>query len=77
VRGVTNLPFVLGVGISTPGQAAEVVPYADGVIVGSALVRVAFESASADEAIDRLTTAVAGFRAALDITATTRPAPAT
>jgi tryptophan synthase alpha chain len=77
VRGITNLPLVLGVGISTPGQAAEVAPYADGVIVGSALVRVAIDSASADEAIDRLTTAVAGFRAALDSADATRPAPAT
>ena len=52
-------------------------PYADGVIVGSALVRVALEAASADEAIDRLTTAVAGFRAALDGAAASRTAPGT
>lgn len=34
----------LGIGVSTPGQAREVASYADGVIVGSALVRAAGES---------------------------------
>ena len=31
--------MLLGVGISTPDQAAEAAGFADGVIVGSALVR--------------------------------------
>lgn len=34
----------LGIGVSTPEQAREVASYADGVIVGSALVRAAGES---------------------------------
>jgi uncharacterized membrane protein YphA (DoxX/SURF4 family) len=38
-REVTDLPLCVGLGVSTRAQAAEVAGYADGVIVGSALVR--------------------------------------
>lgn len=38
VRAATPLPLAVGFGISTPAQAAEVAAYADGVVVGSALV---------------------------------------
>ena len=77
MRAITDLPLVLGVGISTPDQAAEVAPYADGVIVGSALVRLVLESDSADEAIDRVRRTVGLFRAALDGANTTIRAPGT
>jgi tryptophan synthase alpha chain len=40
IRKVTALPLVIGFGISTSEQAAEIAPYADGVVVGSALVRI-------------------------------------
>jgi tryptophan synthase alpha chain len=39
VRGATELPLAVGFGIGTPEQAARVARIADGVIVGSALVR--------------------------------------
>jgi tryptophan synthase alpha chain len=39
VRQVTDLPVCVGLGVSTGDQAAAVGAYADGVIVGSALVR--------------------------------------
>ena len=38
-KAVTDLPVLLGLGISTPAQAVEAAGFADGVIVGSALVR--------------------------------------
>ena len=38
-REATDLPVGVGLGVSTGAQAAEVAGYADGVIVGSALVR--------------------------------------
>jgi tryptophan synthase alpha chain len=41
VRQHTDLPLAVGFGISTPEQAAQVAQIADGVIVGSALVRLA------------------------------------
>jgi tryptophan synthase alpha chain len=39
LRPMTGLPLLVGVGIGTPEQAAEACTFADGVIVGSALVR--------------------------------------
>lgn len=39
IRPATDLPICVGVGVSTPAQAAEVTRFADGAIVGSALVR--------------------------------------
>jgi tryptophan synthase alpha chain len=38
VRAQTELPVAVGLGVSNRAQAAEVASYADGVIVGSALV---------------------------------------
>lgn len=39
VRRATTTPIVCGFGVSTPEQARHVAAYADGVIVGSAVVR--------------------------------------
>ncbi len=39
IRACTDMPVCVGVGVSTPAQAAEVCAVADGVVVGSALVR--------------------------------------
>ena len=39
LRPVTDLPLLVGVGIATPEQAAQACAFADGAIVGSALVR--------------------------------------
>jgi len=39
IREVTDLPLVVGFGISTPQQATEIAPYADGIVIGSAVVR--------------------------------------
>ncbi|MDE6064432.1 MAG: tryptophan synthase subunit alpha [Lachnospiraceae bacterium] len=39
IRAVTDTPCAIGFGISTPEQAAEMADYADGVIVGSAIVK--------------------------------------
>ncbi len=44
VRAHTNAPVCVGFGIGTPKQAREVASIADGVIVGSALVRAVGES---------------------------------
>lgn len=40
VRQATGTPAAVGFGISTPQQAAEIAEKADGVIVGSAIVRI-------------------------------------
>jgi len=65
VRAVTDVPLVLGVGISTPEAAAAAARVADGVIVGSALVRRVLEAEGAAAAGQALHDAVVGFRAAM------------
>jgi tryptophan synthase alpha chain len=39
IRRTTSLPVVVGFGVSTPDQAREVAGMADGVVVGSSIVR--------------------------------------
>ncbi|MGA2528291.1 MAG: tryptophan synthase subunit alpha [Acidimicrobiales bacterium] len=58
----TDTPVLVGVGISTPGQAREVVAVADGVVVGSALVHRLLEGAGPEGAARF----VAEIRAAID-----------
>ncbi|MBD2760717.1 tryptophan synthase subunit alpha [Yimella sp. cx-573] len=50
-RPFTDLPICVGIGVSTPDQAAQVAQFADGVIVGTALVRTLLEN---DVQADRL-----------------------
>ncbi len=49
MRAVTDLPLALGFGISTPEQASVVAKMADGVVVGSAFVRLIEKQASDTE----------------------------
>ncbi|GAC1419602.1 MAG: tryptophan synthase subunit alpha [Actinomycetota bacterium] len=49
IRTATSKPVAVGIGVSTAAQAAEVASFADGVIVGSAVVR-AIDSALEDPA---------------------------
>jgi tryptophan synthase alpha chain len=61
-KAVTDKPVLLGVGISTAEQAVEAAAYADGVIVGSALIARLLRGDGPEGAH----TLVAEFRAALD-----------
>jgi tryptophan synthase alpha chain len=61
-KAVTDLPVLLGVGISTPEQAVEASAVADGVVVGSALVACLLRGDGADGAHEL----VSSFREALD-----------
>lgn len=65
VKAITDIPLVLGVGISTPEQAAAAGEVADGVIVGTALVRRVLEARTASDAASSLTEAVSALRFAL------------
>lgn len=60
VRDLVDLPVAVGFGISTPEQAAAVGASADGVVVGSALVRILEE-----EGIEAGAAFVASLRGAL------------
>jgi len=61
-KAATDLPVLLGVGISTPAQAAEASRVADGVVVGSALISRLLDGGGPDGAHEL----IASFRAALD-----------
>ncbi len=50
LKAVTDKPVLLGVGISTAEQAVEAAGHADGVVVGSALVRRLLQSGGPEEA---------------------------
>ena len=60
LRGVTTLPVCVGFGISQPDQARAVSAMADGVVVGSAIVR------AAEESVDSAVSLARAMRAAID-----------
>ncbi len=54
IKAVTDKPVAVGFGISTPDQAAQIARWgADGVIVGSALVKVIEEYGSSPELVEK------------------------
>lgn len=53
-RAVTDLPVCVGLGVSSGDQASQVARFADGVIVGSALVRCLTEAASPEAGLRAL-----------------------
>jgi tryptophan synthase alpha chain len=60
-RQATDLPVLVGIGISTPEQAQAAAAEADGVVIGSAVVRTVL-----DEGAEAARSWLAGVRAALD-----------
>jgi tryptophan synthase alpha chain len=60
LRTATQLPICVGFGISRPEQAKAVAAHADGVVVGSAIVR------AADSSVGEAIALIASLRAALD-----------
>ena len=62
LKAATDKPVLLGVGLSTPEHAVEASSVADGVIIGSALVRRLLEGGGPEQA----GALVAAFRQGLD-----------
>ena len=60
LRAATSLPICVGFGISKPEQARAVAGFADGVVVGSAIVR------AANESVDAALKLASSLRAAID-----------
>ncbi|HEY4441881.1 MAG TPA: tryptophan synthase subunit alpha [Candidatus Elarobacter sp.] len=67
LRAATTLPLAVGFGISTPAHAAAVGAFADGVIVGSALID-AYAGSRGEEAARRAGAYVRTLREALPAT---------
>ncbi len=64
-KGCTDVPVAVGFGIGTPDQVGEVGKIADGVIVGSRLVRAAGEAGSPQDAAEAVGAFLRDARAAL------------
>lgn len=65
IRRITSLPVVVGFGISTPRQCAEIAPYADGIVIGSAFVRMIEENSGKDNLIPLISRYAADIKASL------------
>ncbi|MGH7254547.1 MAG: tryptophan synthase subunit alpha [Nitrospirales bacterium] len=65
IRQVTDVPVAVGFGIATPEDAARVASIADGVIVGTAIVRLVAEHAQHPELLPRIRQFVRSLKAAM------------
>ncbi|MEW6332967.1 MAG: tryptophan synthase subunit alpha [Thermodesulfobacteriota bacterium] len=65
-RPMTTLPVAVGFGISTPAQAAAIAPLADGIVVGSALVRLIAETGQRGDPVPAAAAFTAMLRRAID-----------
>jgi len=65
VRKDSPVPTAVGFGISTPEQAAQVAGIADGVIIGTRLVRAVAEADGSEAAADAVAELLAAVRSAL------------
>jgi tryptophan synthase alpha chain len=65
VRAISDVPVCVGFGVSTPEQAARIATFADGVVVGSAVVDRIERASSPEAAIDAVTSFVAELKRAL------------
>lgn len=66
IRAETSLPIQVGFGIKDPAMARAVGQHADGVVVGSAIVRTMAAFSDGKERLDRIGEQVRALRAALD-----------
>jgi tryptophan synthase alpha chain len=65
IRKISALPLLIGFGISTPAQAAEIASCANGVVVGSALVRIIGEKGGDEDLIQIASSFVRDIKKAL------------
>ncbi|MGC8604244.1 MAG: tryptophan synthase subunit alpha, partial [Desulfomonilaceae bacterium] len=65
VKSLTSVPVAVGFGVSSPEQAQALSDVADGVIVGSALIKKCLESADETSAIDAVASLSCGIIDAL------------
>ena len=67
IRRVTDLPIAVGFGVRTPEQAAAIARVADGVVVGSALVKIVAEHGTNEETAALVAEKVRELRAAMAV----------
>ncbi|MDI6756006.1 MAG: tryptophan synthase subunit alpha [Thermodesulfobacteriota bacterium] len=65
IREISKKPVSVGFGISTPEQAREVSRFADGIIVGSAIVKIIEDGGERKEVIQRVGAFISSLAAAI------------
>jgi tryptophan synthase alpha chain len=65
IRSLTKLPVVVGFGVSTPEQACQIGNATDGVVVGSAFVKLIGEKAGSPDLVESVEAYAASLKAAL------------
>jgi tryptophan synthase alpha chain len=65
IRALTMLPMVIGFGISTPEQAAEISAYGDGIVIGSAFVSLVEQNTGKKELLSIVSSYARSIKAAL------------
>ncbi len=62
IRRQTSLPIAVGFGVSTPEHVSRLAPYADGVVVGSALVKIIAAVSGKKDGLSRISRLIAGLK---------------
>ncbi len=65
IRKACDLPVAVGFGISTPDQAAEIAPHADGIVIGSAIVKMIEENVGRADLILRVSSFAGAIKKAM------------
>jgi tryptophan synthase alpha chain len=65
IHKASELPVAVGFGISTPDQAAQIALHADGIVIGSAIVKMIEENAGRSDLIARVSCFTAAIKKAL------------
>jgi tryptophan synthase alpha chain len=65
VRAEADLPLYVGFGVSTPEQARRIAGVADGVIIGSQLIRLVNDAPSGAAAVERVNGFLSGVKKAV------------
>ena len=65
IRSITTLPVVVGFGISTREQAEELAPYTDGIVIGSAFVRLIDENSDKNNLVNIVSSYAKDIKAAI------------
>jgi tryptophan synthase alpha chain len=66
VRSITSLPLCVGFGINEPHQAAELAPFVDGIVIGSAFERTIEANLGDSDLIQKMSDQVKAFKAAIE-----------
>ena len=65
IRAMTSLPIAVGFGISTPEQAKAIAPLADGIVIGSAVVRLIEKHGQQEDLIPIVSAYATGIKKAI------------